>query len=133
MIEVRGKDVRVGDQIESWYDVAYPLDISSVDWKVVRVVNVRDGDEVQQIFVDSPRSQLSDYSIWRQSQGNGPRIVFRVTNRAGSSRAIAPPVGKHIPEFPHTCTRCGRQAYVGAFEVAHRDEMAARDCPARRK
>lgn len=38
-----------------------------------------------------------------------------------------------IEEFPHTCTRCGMAAYVGIFEVAHKDEEAAKSCPARRK
>lgn len=36
-------------------------------------------------------------------------------------------------DFPSTCTRCGRAAYLGLFEVSHADEDAASDCPARRK
>lgn len=52
---------------------------------------------------------------------------------------VMPPVnGAHsrpkvIDEFPHVCTRCGRRAYLGLFEVSHKDEKAAKDCPARRK
>lgn len=40
---------------------------------------------------------------------------------------------KNIADYPHTCTRCGRSCYLGAWEVTHLDEVAAKDCPARRK
>lgn len=39
---------------------------------------------------------------------------------------------KIIDEFPGKCPRCGRQAYVGSFEVTHKNEASAKDCPARR-
>ncbi len=38
-----------------------------------------------------------------------------------------------LRHFPHRCTRCGKPSYNGLFEIAHHDEIAARDCPARRK
>lgn len=41
-------------------------------------------------------------------------------------------VAQRDPNFPGKCTRCGRTAYVSALAVAHRDEDAAKDCPARR-
>lgn len=40
---------------------------------------------------------------------------------------------RFITDYPGNCTRCGRPAYVGSFEVDHYDEIAAKDCPARRK
>jgi hypothetical protein len=40
---------------------------------------------------------------------------------------------KKNSNYSSTCTRCGRPAYLGAFEVEHEDEVAAAKCPARRK
>lgn len=45
----------------------------------------------------------------------------------------APVSSKKVNEFPDFCTRCGQAAYVGLFEIAHRDEQRAANCPARRK
>lgn len=39
---------------------------------------------------------------------------------------------KVIDDFPEKCPRCGADAYVGSWEVAHRNEQAAAGCPARR-
>ena len=47
----------------------------------------------------------------------------QILRRASLSRSI---------DFPHTCTRCGRPAYVGLNETDHADEGAARTCPAPR-
>jgi hypothetical protein len=38
----------------------------------------------------------------------------------------------HVDEFPGQCPRCQRKAYVSALAVAHQNESAAQDCPARR-
>ncbi len=48
----------------------------------------------------------------------------------GKGGGVTP--GKIISEYPGHCTRCGRPAYVSAFSVAHQNEAAAKDCPARR-
>lgn len=39
---------------------------------------------------------------------------------------------RHIDDFPGSCPLCGAKAYVGALEVAHKDERAAAGCTARR-
>lgn len=58
-------------------------------------------------------------------------LVERDEDSVGSVFSFAP--AKVINEFPDFCTRCGRPAYVGLFEVTHKNEAAAADCPARRK
>ena len=64
------------------------------------------------------------------------RVDLDAADRIFTPSGLAPKkafVTKSVNEYPDFCTRCGAPAYVGMFEIAHKNEPAAKACPARRK
>lgn len=50
--------------------------------------------------------------------------IFILSDRSGYAIVTRGP--KFTPQYPHTCPRCGRSAYVGLVKVEHED--ASRVC-----
>ncbi len=56
--------------------------------------------------------------------------LFWVKQRTAKITAVQK--SNHIDDFPHSCTLCGRKAYVGLFEIIHQDETIVANCTAKR-
>ena len=122
-ITVSTEDLRPGDVILkciSTYDTVFP-------WRNQVVLSVPERSDL----LPSIRGSTDDHfwfvlSEYRELRNRNLRFVVRRPHGSAQTKG-------GIEEFPHTCTRCGMAAYVGIFEVAHKDEEAAKSCPARRK
>lgn len=130
---VRVEDLRVDDVVDSWvWSDGTTGSPAPEKWTISRIT-FGHGGKLES--VNYKMGGVTDYWFWRKTSPRprqGQTLQVRVF-RNGAARAVPTPAAKVIDEYPGKCTRCGRDAYLGAFEVAHRDETAARDCPARRK
>lgn len=121
--------LKVGDKITaySFLDASNPSwqGCGKNDWTVTEISLSG--------FGDVTRVMTRHGTFWNQNTGRLAVKVIRGHLQAQMASGAIQVGPKIIKEFPDHCTRCGRPAYVGAFEIAHQDEVAARDCPARRK
>lgn len=85
--------------------------------------------DISEVTSDGTRVRLQGSTNWYPTD-HLRGFVFVVRRAVAASRCAT--ASKKIDEFPGQCTRCGRDAYVSAFSVSHRDEEAAAGCPARR-
>lgn len=122
--EVKTADLRVGD-------IIIEASISGSMW------HGWDGQRVSSDPVPDSTSLLGYYQF-KVIPNNRPEYTerraadlrWRVVRSSSQSTVQT---SKVIDEYPGQCPRCGASAYVGSFEVAHRNEAAASSCPARRK
>lgn len=122
-IWVYGYELKVGDEVISWKvdpgDHREHHPSNGAKWVVTEVTK----DDAKYSSNGGP----PEYTfLWKENK----RTFFRV--KRGASKPTAATAKKVIDEYPEHCTRCGESAYVGAFEVVHRDEARAKGCPARR-
>lgn len=128
--ELRPGDILVAcrrEDTESWS--AWHKDEDGYDHDVIEVAS-----ELRPKRVGSKQKLYYFFQFKRNGdlvshEEDRPAELLWKIYRDGPSMGAA----RYIDEFPGKCTRCGRKAYVGSFEVMHQDERAAADCPARRK
>lgn len=144
LIITKPQALKQGDVVVNWKGLSAPARQPCL----ITRVRIRSGTNPTsspiKITIEKPdgAGRLKEIHLVDMAKWGGPyRIRSRTAPGAGStvqhvgprkiSTGLAKP--KKIDEFPHTCTRCGGAAYVGLFEIAHRDEAATAACVARRK
>lgn len=131
---IKSEHVRPGDVIHEYRGYASGA-VSLGPTKVLNVVSLKFGksgvNSSDDHFAGHNRTlyyggtRKLEWLVERDELDFGPAISRTPTMVFNGS--------KKVNEYPDFCTRCGLPAYVGLFEIAHKNEAAAKDCPARRK